>query len=231
MILRKIVLISAAFFSGMLATYYFAGKQRAAEEMPFISVSDFKNLQQRNQDLEKENQQLKNKLAFKTFGENRVVAQSNVESKREENIKSAPSSVPPQHINLQEYERAKKFSDWITQTIKNSGDISRDAAIGFLSEPIDTQWAGQQETSLRTTFSQYAGLGHFALKDVQCRTSLCQVSFAINSAQDIESITNETRNALETMSPHVAIISAPDTDKSVTHLYVSLEESGFAFIP
>lgn len=199
--------------------------------MTLISVADFKNLQQRNQDLEKENQQLKNSLALKTFDAPVIVAQSNAKADKNENISTTTSSVSAQLINLQEYERAKKFSDWVTQTIKNSGDISRDAAIGFLSEPIDTQWAEQQESSLRTTFSQYEGLGHFVLKDVQCRTSLCQISFAINSAQDIESIANETRSALETMSAHVAIISAPDTDKSVTHLYVSLEESGFAFIP
>lgn len=233
--IRQLFIYFAIFMMGILTAIYFANnsaKDKNAIKTDEIATSDWENLQQRNLQLEQENHQLKIRLE-----QQEALASSTVEKNNAAIIQvsnknaSVSTSSTPQLVSLQEYEQARKFSDWIINSVKNAGDINREAANGFLSEPIDPQWAGQQESSLRTTLSRYEGMGNFALKDVQCRTSLCQVSFAINSVEEAEIITNETRRALESLSRHVAIISAPDPDKSVTHLYVSLDEKGFAFIP
>ena len=233
--IRKLSIYIAIFLMGALTTIYFSGNlsgnnnQNAHEE---IAAAYWEKLQQRNLQLEQENRQLKIKLGHQETAALANPAQNKkpTANTSTENVFTSTSS-SSQLVDLQEYERARKFSDWIINSAKNSSDINREAATGFLAEPVDAQWAGQQESSLRTTLSNDEGMGNFALRDVQCRTSTCQVSYAINSVEEAEVITIETRRALESLSAHVAIISAPDPDKSVTHLYVSLDEKGFAFIP
>ncbi|MEN0039282.1 MAG: hypothetical protein AAGC78_19545 [Cellvibrio sp.] len=233
--IRQLFIYFAMFVMGILTAIYFVSNSaddNNATTSKEISVSDWEKLQQRNLHLEQENNQLKILLEQQETIASTSSAKKNVatvQANLEKNSTSTSSA--SQLVSLQEYEKARKFSDWIINSVKNANDINRAAENGFLSEPIDPQWAGQQESRLRTTLSQDEGMGNFALKDVQCRTSLCQVSFAINSVEEAETITNETRRALESLSRHVSIISAPDPDKSVTHLYVSLDEKGFAFIP
>lgn len=232
---RQLFIYIAIFLMGALTAIYFSrdlsgnNNANAHEE---IAAGDWEKLQQQNTQLEQENRQLKFELEHK---ENNTLAgaaqKSTPITKAITENNSASTSSNPQLVNIQEYEQARKFSDWIINSVKNFGDINREAAMGFLAEPVDAQWAGQQESSLRATLSNDEGIGNFALRDVQCRTSTCQVSFAINSVEEAEVITIETRRALESLSSHVAIISAPDPDKSITHLYVSLDEKGFAFIP
>lgn len=233
--IRQLFIYFAMFVMGILTAIYFVSdttEDNNAIKPNEIAVSDWENLQQRNLQLEQENRQLKIKLGHQETAalENAAQNKKPTANTSTENVFN-PTSSNTQLVGLQEYERARKFSDWIINSAKNSGDINREAARGFLAEPVDTQWAGQQESSLRTTLSNDEGMGNFALRDVQCRTSTCQVSYAINSVEEAEVITIETRRALESLSSHVAIISAPDPDKSITHLYVSLDEKGFAFIP
>lgn len=234
MIPRKLFTYSATFLLGVLTTIYFVSEPDEIDNAATpenIAAFDWGNLHQRNLQLEHENNQLKIKLQNLEADFSTTKANNPLSTKVIPENTSTTTSSQPQLITFQEYEQAKKFSDWIINSVKNSGDINREAAMGFLAEPVDAQWAGQQESSLRTTLTNDEGMGNFALKDVQCRTSLCQVSFAINSVEEAETITSETRRALESLSRHVAIISAPDPDKSVTHMYVSLDEKGFAFIP
>lgn len=45
----------------------------------------------------------------------------------------------------------------------------------FEQEPIDVEWAGDYEQSLRAMFSQHYGLQRISINSINCHTSMCRI--------------------------------------------------------
>lgn len=131
-------------------------------------------------------------------------------------------------INSLEIEKQKRkandVNDWIMNKQKSSEQFNVNAELSrrFEQESIDPIWAEKQENYYRQLFSSKDSLHDFALRDAQCRSTQCEVTFSISSPEQsfqlLQTISNELQGT--------EILVATDKTQGTSKLYIS-SQKGF----
>lgn len=121
--------------------------------------------------------------------------------------------------------RATDFNNWIInkQKADKQFDVNKELSRRFEQESIDPVWAEQQENHYRQLFGAQDKLRNFALRDTQCRSTQCEITFSISSPE-------QSVQLLQTISSDLKgseILVATDANQGISKLYISSDQKGF----
>lgn len=121
--------------------------------------------------------------------------------------------------------KANDVNNWIINKQKTDKqfDINTELSRRFEQESIDPLWAEQQENHYRQLFGAQDKLRNFALRDTQCRSTQCEVTFSISSPE-------QSVQLLQTISSDLKgseILVATDANQGISKLYISSDQKGF----
>ncbi len=101
-------------------------------------------------------------------------------------------------------------------------DLNNELSRRFEQESVDPIWAEKEENHYRQLFSSKDNLRNFALRDTQCRSTQCEVTFSTSnpeqSFQLLQTISNELQGA--------EILVATDETYGTSKLYIN-SQKGF----
>lgn len=202
-----------------------------------IDQPSISSLQKKIFDLDQQNKTLsyeKDLLQQQLLKVRTTVSLADNKSEQNNSTINHPTDRSP-NITTEGYEykhiqHVENFRHWITDTAKNPNlHIEQEIKKRFDAESINSVWAAQEEQKVMKLFSESAELQGSALKDVKCRSSICEIAISATDIDQANLQFDKTNKALQSLSQTVSIISAPNLEKSVTNLYVTLGDEGFNF--
>jgi hypothetical protein len=181
--------------------------------------------------------ELQRKIDFLQNENQRLSLQVQQQSLAQTTQHSAPPATPVgvtqlkdqiDSLEREKHERkANDFNSWIMnkQMTDKQFDINKELSRRFEQEIVDPMWAEQQENHYRQLFSAQDKLRNFALRDTQCRSSQCEVTFSISSPEQsvqlLQTISNELKG--------YEVLVATDANQGISKLYISSDQKGFEF--
>lgn len=123
--------------------------------------------------------------------------------------------------------KAEEFNKWImnSQNASATFDLNDELLRRFEQENRNTEWAEQQENHYRQLFNDKEALHGFAFRDTQCRSTQCEVTVGISSAEQAQQLLQSMNSTLQ----NVTILVATDEQRGTCKLYIGSNEKGFEF--
>lgn len=177
-------------------------------------------LQERINLLQNENQRLSSQL------QNQALAK--VSPQPEPVAITADTAQLKEKIDSLEMEKQqRKASDvnaWIMnkQKADKQFDLSDELSRRFEQESVDPVWAEKEESHYRQLFSSKDSFRNFALRDTQCRSTQCEVTFSTSNSE-------QSFQLLQTISTELQgseVLIATDETHGTSKLYIN-SQKGF----
>lgn len=119
----------------------------------------------------------------------------------------------------------EEYDLWVKNALQNGTHPSTLLRSKFEQEPIDSQWAPQQEQKILDLFSSNDDLRGTAVKSAKCHTTQCEISLAASSPEQSFQQFEKASKAFQSQSPGNYVTFATNMETNTATLYLSTEAS------
>ena len=221
-------ILSAVIFSSGVFLGYILPKETSSPSN-FVNTDYINQLEAKLNIANQEIRELKKMASRSSLPEN-ILVSNHERSSFASSTQNANSDI----TKLQEFEaklltrRAQEFNKWMVDELTKSPSFSVGDAMQkkFDAEPVEANWAQQQQNNWSDAFSKKPELAGIALIDTKCHSTTCQLSIGFTDIEQANKIAQQISQSVAAEGKYSSIIASPDQQKGITTLYISNEEEG-----
>ncbi len=119
--------------------------------------------------------------------------------------------------------KAKEMNQWLLDGYAHNRSFDPGEVMQkkFDAEAVDVSWAKKQEEKLINTLANEPDLAGFALRDTQCKSSLCQISFSFTDMDQANKIAEQVSKSVAVAGKYTSVVASPNKETKLTTLYIS----------
>jgi hypothetical protein len=160
------------------------------------------------------NQGSQEKTLVSETSQKKVLPQGEINTGHQEQDKTA--------LLVKEITDFQKFASAIPNT-----DISSYAPDTFKNEPVDSYWASDYQLMLDNYFRNEPELNNLIPQSIECKTSLCKISFAITDAQEQNSVSMQFLSVLKNNKNKIPVQVLFGNNPEALDIYIPRSDKGF----